>query len=119
MNKIRFAVEGLGADNAAADLLEIEDLQGEIEPEQGESLTKGDPLMIAGAIVGLTAGVLTIADRIISWRDRRREQREKANQPPLKMVFQAADGRRVMLEGATREQIVELFMLLQENDNAE
>lgn len=113
---MKFGFEGTGADRALEAFVEHTGVKVVLEDSEP---MRSDSLVIVGAIVGIAGGVVTVADRILAWRDHLREQRKKADEKPLSAVLESPDGRRVVLEKATREEIVDVLACLQPEDHGD
>jgi hypothetical protein len=105
MTGIRFEIEGTGATVAATELLEIPGLSGHVENVDGEP-TRSIPelLELSIAIVGLTGGVLGIAESIHTWYERCKSSNEP-KQTLEKVVLEGRNGKRIILSKASVEDI--------------
>lgn len=109
---IVFAIEGPGASEAADSFLAIPGLHG--ERRAPPALTRGGELaVVIGSVLSITASASVIATQIHLWRQRVREERHAANQPPLENVTIEAPGGRIVLDHATPDQITAILTNLQ------
>lgn len=107
---ITVAIEGDGAARALEELLAIPGLQGSAQPDVGDDPTKdGGVLAAIGIIVGIASGAVTIADKIIAWRDK---WKKEADAKRLSVVIQDAKGNRFTLDRATPELVAAALQTL-------
>lgn len=100
---ILVSIEGEGADRALDDLLALPGVRGSAQPSESDGATRDGGVLVAiGAIVGITSGVVTVADKIIAWREK---WKKEAAAKRLNVVIQDAKGNRIALDRATPEQI--------------
>jgi ABC-type phosphate transport system substrate-binding protein len=102
-NRLLVAVEGPGAGDALADLLATTGVVGTVQAtDHSETVREPVTLATIGVIVAIAAGVSTVANNIVQWR----EKWQKANEGKrLSVVIEDAKGNRLALDRATPEQI--------------
>jgi hypothetical protein len=100
---ILLEVEGEGAVEATEELLQMPGIVGEWQPA-GEGAERETVLATIATIVGLTVGVVELAEKIYSWYQKRRQQPDPS-QRIEKALLIGRNGRRVVLKNATLEQI--------------
>lgn len=105
MTTLQLDIEGDGAISATEALLQIEGLTGTYETA-GDDQKEGVLATIA-TIVGITAGTLTIAEKLYTWYQNGRRQQPK----PLldKVLIIGRNGEKLLLEQATVEQIKQIL----------
>lgn len=105
MTEILVEVQGMGAVEATQDLLTIPGVTGTWETET-EAEREGTLVVIA-TIVGIVGGTLAIAEQIRKWyQEYRRSQSGKKIE---KVLIVGRNGRRLLLEDATIEQIQKIL----------
>jgi hypothetical protein len=113
MANIEVVIEGDGAERAAEALLIDSDIDGSLETVDNSD--KKDPLTTAAAIVAIAAGsvgtlngLITLSEKIYQWYKKIKQsdsnQLDK-NQKIEKVLLIGSKGQRLLLEGATPEQI--------------
>jgi len=101
MTAIVVEVQGAGAIDAAEELLTIPGLTGTWEADS--EVERGDPLTVIATIVGIVGGTIAIAEQIRKWYQEYR--RSRSGKKIEKVLVVGRNGRRLLLENATIEQI--------------
>ena len=101
MANIQFAIEGQDAVEATKALLEIPEISGDWQPV-GET-QRELALATIVAIVGIVGGTIAIAEQIRKWYNE--WKKGKSGKKIDKVVIIGAGGKRLLLEGATVEDI--------------
>ncbi|AGY59492.1 hypothetical protein [Gloeobacter kilaueensis] len=110
MTPIELVIEGEGAVSAAAELLREPDIEGFQEPLDASG--KREPITlaavativsIAGGTISGVSGLVSLAEKIHQWYSKRKQTKE-ANKI-TKVLLIGSNGKRLLLEGATPEQI--------------
>jgi hypothetical protein len=102
--KIEIEVEGAGAIEATTELFALSGIEGEWQtaPPEREAV-----ISTIGAIVGLVGGTMAIAEQIRKWY---LEYRQGKNGKKIeKVLLVGRDGKRIVLENATLEEIKQLL----------
>jgi hypothetical protein len=68
-------------------------------------------IAISAQVLALGGGSVTIADNLISWWDKWQKANASATRP-LKVTLEAPDGARVLLDGASRDDIAGVLRTL-------
>ncbi|GAB4226353.1 MAG: hypothetical protein Kow00121_54570 [Elainellaceae cyanobacterium] len=105
MAEILVEVQGMGAIEATQELLAIPGVTGtwETEPEAEREGT----LAVIATIVGIVGGTLAIAEQIRKWYQEYRQR--QAGKKIEKVLIVSRNGRRLLLENATIEQIQKIL----------
>lgn len=100
---IEFEVEGAGAIAATEALFALPEIEGnwETAPPEREAV-----IATIGTIVGLVGGTMAIAEQIRKWY---LEYRQGKNGAKIERVIMVRDGKRIVLENATLEEIKQLL----------
>jgi hypothetical protein len=101
---IEFEVEGAGAIEATAVLFAMSEIEGEWEtaPPEREAV-----IATIGTIIGVVGGTMAITEQIRKWY---LEYRQGKNGATIdKVLLVGKDGRRIVLENATLEEIKRLL----------
>ncbi len=107
---ITIAIEGPSADLALSELLSIAGIQGEAQPvDQDEVHREGGTFVAIGAIVGITAGIVSTVDKIMEWWEKWKKTQEAKR---LDVVIEDGKGNRLALDSATPEQITTVLQTL-------
>ncbi|MBD2181691.1 hypothetical protein [Aerosakkonema funiforme] len=106
MSEVQITVEGEDSITATEELLAIPGISGKLETE-GEASKEGTLATIA-TIVGLTVGVIEIAERIYKWYQKAKESRPGKT---FDAKIESPNGR-LLLEDATIEEICEVLKSL-------
>lgn len=105
MANIQLAVEGPNAAAAVADLFAIDGITGSYEINN--ETQKDGVLAVIATIVGIVGGTLAIAEQIRRWYQ---EYRQRQSGKSLeKVVIIGRNGDRILLEGATVEDIQKIL----------
>ena len=105
MATLQLEIEGEGAVPATEDLLQIEGLSGTYEAET--DVQREGALATIVAIVAITVGTLTIAEKLYTWYQNYRRTQPK---PKLdKVLLIGRNGQKLVLENATVEQIKQIL----------
>ena len=102
---MKLEIQGRDAVAAAEELLAIEGLSGSYETV--DEVERGEPLTTIATIVGITAGTLTIAEKLYEWNQK--SQQDPGGSRIEKVLIVAPNGRRLLLKDATVEQIQEVL----------
>ncbi|MBD2088303.1 hypothetical protein H6F67_00235 [Microcoleus sp. FACHB-1515] len=105
MSEIRMAVEGEGAIEATEALLEIPGVSGSWETS-GETEREGILATIA-TIIGVVGGTIAIAEQIRKWYQEYRQR--KSGKTIEKVLIVGRNGRRLLLEDASVEEIRQIL----------
>jgi hypothetical protein len=101
---VEFEVEGAGAIEATAALFALSEIDGKWEtaPPEREAV-----IATIGTIIGVVGGTMAIAEQIRKWY---LEYRQGKNGAKIdKVLLVGKDGRRIVLENATLEEIKRLL----------
>jgi hypothetical protein len=101
MAEIQIAIEGAGAEAAAAELFGLEGLEGRYQISE-EVTRDGGTVAIVGTIVGITVGAMTIGEKLNKWYGSYRTQDP---QQRIERVLIVTPTSRLLLEDATVEEI--------------
>ena len=101
-------IQGQGAVKATEELLNIQGLEGSYETV--DEVEREGTLATIATIVGITAGTLTIAEKLYQWN----QKYQKSLQSPVgskieKVLIVAPNGNRLLLKDASVEQIQEIL----------
>ena len=105
---MQIEIQGRSAVPATEELLNIQGLQGSYETV--DEVEREGTLATIATIVGITAGTLTIAEKLYQWN----QKYQKSLQNPVgskieKVLIVAPNGNRLLLKDATVEQIQEIL----------
>lgn len=103
---IRLVIEGERAEAAARDLFS----HGWFEAEWEQRRAAPDVPVVSASVIALAGGSVTIAERLREWWQS--WGAEGAAQGPLSVALEGVAGRRVALEGASRDSLVEVLRVL-------
>ncbi|MGM3306442.1 hypothetical protein ACSQ6I_10735 [Anabaena sp. WFMT] len=106
MTEIKFSIEGEDSIAATEELLAIEGITGNYTVDS-EDIKKEPVITTVATIVGLVGGAIAIAEQIRKWY-----QEYKQNQSGkriAKVLIVGRNGRRLLLENATIEQIRQIL----------
>jgi hypothetical protein len=106
MTKIKFAIEGEDAITATKELLAIEGITGNYTVNS-EEIKKEAVITTVATIVGLVGGTLAIAEQIRKWYQEYKQQ--QSGKKIAKVLIVGGNGRRLLLENATIEQIRQIL----------
>jgi hypothetical protein len=101
---IEFEVEGSGAIEATAALFALPEIEGKWEtvPPEREAV-----IATIGTIIGIVGGSIAIAEQIRKWYLEYRQGKHGAKIEKVLLV--GRDGKRIVLENATLEEIKQLL----------
>ncbi|MEA5529388.1 hypothetical protein VB638_07260 [Dolichospermum sp. UHCC 0684] len=106
MTEIKFSIEGEDAITAAEELLAIEGITGNYTVNS-EDVKKEAVITTVATIVGLVGGAIAIAEQIRKWYQ---EYKQKQSGKKIdKVLIVGRNGRRLLLENATIEQIRQIL----------
>ena len=106
MTEIKFAIEGEDAITATKELLAIEGITGNYTVNS-EEIEKEPVITTVATIVGLVGGTLAIAEQIRKWYQEYKQQ--QSGKKIAKVLIVDSNGRRLLLENATIEQIRQIL----------
>ncbi len=105
---MKIEIQGRDAVQATKELLAIEGISGSYEIE--DKIEKEGTVAIVVVTVTVIAGIVTIADNIHRWIEKYNSCQQNPNESRIdKVLIVTADGRRLILEGITVEQIKEIL----------
>lgn len=107
MAEVQITVEGERADTATQELLAIPGISGTVKSEKKPS--KEGVLATVATIVGITVGVLEIAEKIYQWYQKSKQSRSEQT---FEVIIEAPNGR-LLLEDATVEEIYQVLKALE------
>ncbi len=105
MAELQIAIEGTAAAPAAEALVSLDGVAGSYEVSG--AVQKDGGLTAVATIVGIVGGVLTIAEQLHKWYATWREQQQ--DQPKIEKVLIVTSQGRLLLEGATVEEIAKVL----------
>ncbi|MEA5463830.1 hypothetical protein [Leptothoe sp. PORK10 BA2] len=105
MAELQVAIEGAAAATAAEALVALDGVDGSYEVSG--AVQKDGGLTAVATIVGIVGGVMTIAEQIYRWYAAWREQQQ--DQPKIEKVLIVTAQGRLLLEGATVEEIAKIL----------
>ncbi len=105
MADIQIEIQGQDAIAATEELFSISGLSGSWETE-GEADKEGT-LITIGTIVAIVGGTVAIAEQIRKWY--KEYKQGKSGKKIEKVLIQGRNGRRLLLENATLEQIKQIL----------
>jgi len=97
---IQIAIEGPGAEAAAAELFAMDEIEGAYEVP--DAVEREGTLAVIGAIVGIAVGGITIGEKLHKWYN---GYRTKDAQQRIEKVLIVTPTSRLLLENATIEEI--------------
>ena len=105
---MQIEIQGQDAIQATEELLNLEGLEGSYETV--DEVEREGTLATIATIVGITAGTLTIAEKLYQWN----QKYQKSLQNPVgskieKVLIVAPNGNRLLLKDASVEQIQEIL----------
>ena len=105
---MQIEIQGQDAVKATEELLNIQGLEGSYETV--DEVEREGTLATIATIVGITAGTLTIAEKLYQWN----KKYQKSLQNPVgskieKVLIVAPNGNRLLLKDASVEQIQEIL----------
>ena len=107
---MQIEIQGQDAVQATKELLNIQGLEGSYKTFGEVENEKEATLATIATIVGITAGTLTIAEKLYQWN----QKYQKSVQNPVgskieKVLIVAPNGNRLLLKDASVEQIQEIL----------
>lgn len=101
-------IQGQYAVQAAEELLSIEGLEGSYKTVS--EVEKEGTLVTIATIVGITAGTLTVAEKLYQWNQKYQKSLQNSGDARIeKVLIVAPNGNRLLLKDATVEQIQEII----------
>ena len=105
---MQIEIQGQDAVKATEELLNIQGIEGSYETV--DEVEREGTLATIATIVGITAGTLTIAEKLYQWN----QKYQKSLQNPVgskieKVLIVAPNGNRLLLKDASVEQIQEIL----------
>ncbi|MDJ0636211.1 MAG: hypothetical protein QNJ34_23720 [Xenococcaceae cyanobacterium MO_188.B29] len=105
---MKIEIQGQDAIQATEELLSIEGLEGSYETVS--EVEREGTLATIAAIVGITAGTLTIAEKLYQWNQKYQKSLQNPNSPKIEAVaIIYGNGNLLLLKDATKEQIQEVL----------
>jgi hypothetical protein len=105
---VKIEIQGRDAVSAAEELLRIEGLEGSYE--NVEEVEREGTLATIATIVGITAGTMAIAEKLYQWGQKYQKSRQESGGTRIeKVLIVAPNGRRLLLQDATLEQIQKIL----------
>lgn len=105
MTDIQIAIEGMAADTAAEALVALDGVDAHYEVS--DAVQKDGGLTAVATIVGIVGGVMAIAEKLHSWYAAWRKRQQ--DQPTIEKVLIVTSKGRLLLEGATVEDIAKVL----------
>ena len=102
---VRIVIEGAGAEAAARDFFSRGWFEAEWERQE-----HGATPVVSANVLAIGAGSVTVAEKMLGWWESWR--RDRAAEPGLAVVVQAAGGARVALDTASRDSLVDVLRVL-------
>lgn len=106
MTEIKFSIEGEDAILATEELLAIEGITGNYAIDS-EEVKKEAVITTVATIVGLVGGTLAIAEQIRKWYQEYKQK--QSGKKIAKVLIVGRNGRRLLLENATIDQIRQIL----------
>ena len=108
MADIKVEIQGTNAIAATEELFSLPGISGNWQTVGGEDdKAKAVTLVTIGAIVGIVGGTMAIAEQIRKWYQEYKQG--KSSKKIDKVLLVSSNGNRLLLEGATIEQIKEIL----------
>lgn len=105
---MKIEIQGQDALTATEALLGIEGLEGNYETI--DEVEREGTLATIATIVGITAGTMTIAEKLYQWKSKYQQSQLNPTGAKIEKVLMVApNGRRLLLKDATIEQIKEIM----------
>ena len=105
---MQIEIQGQDAEKATQELLSIEGLKGSYETV--DEVEREGTLATIATIVGITAGTLTIAEKLYQWNQKyQKSLQNPAGSKIEKVLIVAPNGNRLLLKDASVEQIQEIL----------
>ena len=108
--RVQIEIQGQDAVKATEELLNIQGIEGNYETVGEDEVEREGTIATIATIVGITAGTLTIAEKLYQWN----QKYQKSLQNPVgskieKVLIVAPNGNRLLLKDASVEQIQEIL----------
>ncbi|MEA5628377.1 hypothetical protein [Nostoc sp. UHCC 0251] len=98
---MKIEIQGQDALQATEELLKIEGLSGSYETVK-EKEKEAFTLATIISIVGMTSGILNIAEKLFQWKEKYQKSKQDTNGAKIeKVLIVTADGRRLLLKDTT------------------
>jgi DNA-binding transcriptional regulator YbjK len=107
MADIQFEIQGQDAVAATEELLSTSGLTGDWTVAVEDKTSKEAVITTVATIVGIVGGTIAIAEQIRKWYQD--YKKGKAGKKIEKVLIQGRNGRRLLLENATLEQIKQIL----------
>lgn len=105
---MKVEIQGRDAIDATEELLKIEGLQGSYQTPG--AVEREGTLVTIATIVGIVSGSLTVAEKLYEWNKKYQKSLENSAGARIeKVLIVAEDGRRLLLQDATIEQIKDIL----------
>ena len=105
---MQIEIQGKDAVVATEELLSIEGLKGSYETVS--AVERGEPLTTIATIVAITAGTLTIGEKLYQWNQKYQKSLQNPGGARIeKVLIVAPNGNRLLLKDASVEQIQEIL----------
>ena len=105
---MKVEIQGRDAIDATEELLKIEGLQGSYQTL--DAVEREGTLVTIATIVGIVSGSLTVAEKLYEWNKKYQKSLENPTGARIeKVLIVAEDGRRLLLQDATVEQIKDIL----------
>ena len=105
---MQIEIQGQDAVQATEELLNIQGLEGSYETV--DEVEREATLATIATIVGITAGTLTIAEKLYQWNQKYQKSLQNSVGSKIeKVLIVAPNGRRLLLKDASVEQIQEIL----------
>ena len=105
---MKIEIQGQDAVKATKELLNIQGLEGSYETV--DEVEREGTLATIATIVGITAGTLTIAERLYQWNKKYQNRLQNPTSPEIEAVaIIYSNGNLLLLKDATKEQIREVL----------
>ncbi|WNZ28062.1 hypothetical protein HJG54_34695 (plasmid) [Leptolyngbya sp. NK1-12] len=105
---MKVEIQGRDAIDATEELLKIEGFQGSYQTR--DAVEREGTLVTIATIVGIVSGSLTVAEKLYEWNKKYQKSLENpAGARIEKVLIVAEDGRRLLLQDATVEQIKDIL----------
>jgi len=105
---MKVEIQGQDAVNATEALLRIKGLEGSYQ--MLDAVEREGTLVTIATIVGIVSGSLTVAEKLYAWNRKYQKSLENpAGAKIEKVLIVAEDGRRLLLQDATVEQIKDIL----------
>ena len=102
---MKIEIQGQDAIQATEELLDIDGIDGSYETVS--EVERGEPLTTIATIVGMTVGIITIADKL--YHLKKKYFQNSTGSRIEKVLIVAPNGNRLLLKDATLEQIQEIL----------